>query len=65
MADGNQGIFEKPDLGIYLEVKARTWSQKDAQEKAEKIVDLLKLLGLSTRKIITQDYIEMVTIKNK
>lgn len=57
--------IEKPDLGIYLEVKARTWSQKDAQEKAEKIVDLLKLLGLSTRRIITQDYIEMVTIKNK
>ena len=57
--------IEKPDLGIFLEVKARTWSQKDAQEKAEKIVDLLKLLGLSTRKIITQDYIEMVVAKNK
>jgi len=57
--------IEKPDLGIFLEVKARTWSQKDAQEKAEKIIGLLKLLGLSTRKIITQDYIEMVVEKNK
>jgi 5-methylthioadenosine/S-adenosylhomocysteine deaminase len=57
--------IEKPDLGIFLEVKARTWSQKDAQEKADKIVDLLKLLGLSSRKIITQDYIEMVIEKNK
>jgi 5-methylthioadenosine/S-adenosylhomocysteine deaminase len=56
--------IEKPDLGIFLEVKARTWSQKDAQEKSEKIVGLLKLLGLSTRKIITRDYIELVTSKN-
>jgi 5-methylthioadenosine/S-adenosylhomocysteine deaminase len=57
--------IEKPDLGIFLEIKARTWSQKDAEEKAEKIVGLLKLLGLSTKKIITQDYIEMVEAKNK
>jgi len=57
--------IEKPELGLFLEIKARTWSQKDAQEKAEKIVDLLKLLALSDRKIITQDYIQLVEEHHK
>jgi 5-methylthioadenosine/S-adenosylhomocysteine deaminase len=55
--------IKKPEIGMYLEIKARTWSQKDAQEKSEKIVDLLKFLGLVSQKVITQDYIQIVTSK--
>lgn len=53
--------IDKPPLGLFLEIKARTWSQKDAKEKAGKIVDLLKFLGLSEHKVITQDYIQIIT----
>lgn len=53
--------LQKPDLGSYLEIKSRTWSQTDAQEKSEKIVDLLKLFDLASRKVITQDYIQIVS----
>lgn len=53
----------KPDLGYFLEIKARTWSQNDAREKSRKIVDLIKLLGASPNKSITSDYIELVESK--
>jgi len=52
--------IQKPELGLFLEIKSRTWSQRDAQQKAEKIVDLLKFLGLSSRKVITLDYIQII-----
>jgi len=54
----------KPDLGYFLEIKARTWSQKDAEDKSKKIVDLMTLLGLSSLKPITSDYIELIECKN-
>lgn len=53
--------IQKPNLGLYLEIKARTWSQKDAQEKAKKIVDLLRFLNLSSQTVITQDYIQIIS----
>ena len=50
----------KPDLGYFLEIKSRTWSQKDAEKKSKLIIDLIGLLGLSAEKRITSDYIEIV-----
>ena len=55
--------MDKPALGLFLEIKARTWSEKDAKEKAGKIVELLKFLGLGDHKVITQDYIQIITTK--
>ena len=52
--------FEKPDLGNFLEIKTRTWSQKDAKRKAKMTSQLLDLLNLSTEETITDDYIELL-----
>ena len=51
---------QKPELGFYLEVKSRTWSRTDAQEKAALIAELITLLGADPQKTVTQDYAEIV-----
>jgi len=56
----NLDTFETPDLGIYLEIKSRTWSFKDAENKALLTSELIKLLTGSLDKTITQDYIEVI-----
>lgn len=50
----------KPDLGYFLEVKSRTWSEKDAEEKSSIIIELINLLEVTTEEILTKDYIEIV-----
>jgi len=50
----------KPALGYFLEVKSRTWSEKDAEEKATIIIDLINYLGVSSEQKLTKDYIEIV-----
>jgi 5-methylthioadenosine/S-adenosylhomocysteine deaminase len=50
----------KPESeGCYLEIKARTWSRRDAQDKAAMITELLKLFGASPDST-SKDYIELV-----
>ena len=51
---------QKPQLGRFLEVKARTWSRRDAEEKATLIAELVTILGASPEKTVTQDYVEIV-----
>jgi 5-methylthioadenosine/S-adenosylhomocysteine deaminase len=55
----NLDRVEKPDLGYYLEVKSRTWSRRDAEEKANCSSELILLLGGSLENTITQDYVEI------
>lgn len=50
----------KPKLGYYLEIKARTWSQNDAEEKSRLIEGLLDFLGASDLERITEDYLDIV-----
>ncbi len=50
-----------PDLGYFVEVKSRTWSRKDAENKAQLVSELLNLLGASEGEVVTKDYIEIVT----
>jgi 5-methylthioadenosine/S-adenosylhomocysteine deaminase len=50
----------QPQLGRFLELKARTWSRTDAQEKAALIAELVTVLGASPQKTVTQDYVEIV-----
>jgi 5-methylthioadenosine/S-adenosylhomocysteine deaminase len=43
----------------FLEVKSRTWSRRDAQDKAAVIVELLELLGARPDEAIEEGYVEL------
>ncbi|HSL20152.1 MAG TPA: amidohydrolase [Vicinamibacterales bacterium] len=45
--------------GYFLEVKSRTWSRRDAQDKAAIIGELLERLGARSDAIVEQDYVEL------
>jgi 5-methylthioadenosine/S-adenosylhomocysteine deaminase len=49
-----------PHPGTYfVEVKSRTWSRRDAQDKAAIIMELLKLLGAHADATIGEGYVEL------
>lgn len=52
----NLDKIELPTLGWFLEIKSRTWSRRDAEEKAICASELITLLGGSTENTITKDY---------
>ncbi len=56
----NVDKVETPDLGWYLEIKSRTWSRKDADEKAHLATELITLLGGSLEQAEARDYLELV-----
>jgi 5-methylthioadenosine/S-adenosylhomocysteine deaminase len=45
--------------GFFVEVKSRTWSRRDAQDKAAIITDLLARLGADAGETIEADYVDM------
>jgi 5-methylthioadenosine/S-adenosylhomocysteine deaminase len=45
--------------GYYLEIKSRTWSRRDAQDKAAIINELLRLFGASPDNTLKEDYVEL------
>src|SRR5262245_1800441 len=49
----------KPHIGDFLELKSRTWSRRDAQDKAAVISELLRLLGTNPDEAIEKDYVEL------
>jgi 5-methylthioadenosine/S-adenosylhomocysteine deaminase len=59
----NLDHVETPALGWYLEIKSRTWSRKDAEDKAKLSARLITLLGGSLKSTVTQDYLEIVADK--
>ncbi len=56
----NLDTVERPDLGVFLEIKSRTWSRKDAERKAQLSAELVNLLGAAGGEHITHDYVELV-----
>jgi 5-methylthioadenosine/S-adenosylhomocysteine deaminase len=49
-----------PHAGAYfLEVKSRTWSRRDAQDKATIITELMELLGARPGEAIEEGYVEL------
>jgi 5-methylthioadenosine/S-adenosylhomocysteine deaminase len=60
----NLDRVENPGLGCYLEIKSRTWSRRDAEEKANCSSELILLLGGSLENTITQDYVEIAGEEN-
>jgi 5-methylthioadenosine/S-adenosylhomocysteine deaminase len=55
----NLDRFETPKLGTFLEIKSRTWSRKDAKNKAALALELVNLLGAGTGEHLTRDYVTM------
>ena len=50
----------KPEAsGHYIEIKSRTWSKRDADDKAKLIGELLNLLGAKQDKTVTEGYVKM------
>jgi 5-methylthioadenosine/S-adenosylhomocysteine deaminase len=47
------------DPGPYLEIKTRTWSSRDAAQRAELIGELLAMAGLDDTALVKQEYVEM------
>ena len=56
----NLDTFIKPDMGSFLEIKSRTWSKMDAENKAKLTSELITLLGGNLEKTLTQDYMDLI-----
>ena len=56
----NLDTVQRPQLGIFLEIKSRTWSRKDAEHKARLAAELVSLLNASSGEHIPHDYVELV-----
>jgi 5-methylthioadenosine/S-adenosylhomocysteine deaminase len=52
-------LVHPPTEGFFLEVKSRTWSRRDAQDKAAIITELLERLGARANETIDQDYVDL------
>ncbi|MCU0474538.1 MAG: amidohydrolase family protein [Anaerolineae bacterium] len=44
---------------LFIEIKSRTWSARDADYKASQIQEMLKILGVEPADIVSTDYLEM------
>jgi 5-methylthioadenosine/S-adenosylhomocysteine deaminase len=50
---------ERP--GYYVEIKSRTWSSRDAENKADFIVELLSKLGIAENQLLKAEYYSLAT----
>ncbi len=55
----NQDELSPTSTGIFLEIKSRTWSAKDALHKAELISELLEKVGVTTADQLKIEYVNM------
>jgi 5-methylthioadenosine/S-adenosylhomocysteine deaminase len=53
-------VIKPPLEGFFVEIKSRTWSRRDAQDKAAIIRELLTLFGASAEQVVTEDYADLV-----
>lgn len=49
-----------PEIGHFLEIKSRTWSRQDAEDKSQMVAELINYLGASAKDAVTNDYIQIV-----
>jgi len=56
----NLDRLDQPPLGTFLEVKSRTWSRLDAENKAHVAQTLLEYLGVGAEQTVTRDYVELI-----
>ncbi len=50
-------LTQPPSDAVYLELKARTWSQHDALQKAEMLSELLDVLGVDKNSLVRDEYV--------
>lgn len=51
----------KPDMGYFLEVKSRTWSRTDAENKSALVAELIRFLGGHPEEAVLEDYVQLAT----
>jgi 5-methylthioadenosine/S-adenosylhomocysteine deaminase len=56
----NLDEMQEPALGSFMEIKSRTWSRRDAENKATLTSELLDVLGLSGTQTVASDYIDVI-----
>jgi len=56
----NLDTIQKPNIGKFVEIKSRTWSRQDADQKTALIHELVSYLGLDQTQINTLDYLQIV-----
>ena len=56
----NLDTIQTPNIGKFVEIKSRTWSRQDAEQKTALIHELAAYLGLDLSKINTLDYLQIV-----
>lgn len=49
-----------PNLGTFLEIKSRTWSRSDAENKGKIIFEVLQKLGLDKEIVSLEDYSHLI-----
>jgi 5-methylthioadenosine/S-adenosylhomocysteine deaminase len=52
-------LLNPPTAGYFLEVKSRTWSRRDARDKAAIITELLALFGARPDDTLSDGYVEL------
>lgn len=56
----NLDRITEPKIGdLFIEIKARTWSQQDAEHKADMIREMMAIIGLELTDVVHQDYLDM------
>jgi 5-methylthioadenosine/S-adenosylhomocysteine deaminase len=60
----NLDTVTKPDLGKFLEVKSRTWSKRDAEQKSDLASELIQFLGATIEDTLSEEYIEIIQTTN-
>jgi 5-methylthioadenosine/S-adenosylhomocysteine deaminase len=56
----NVDTMVQPELGKFVEIKSKTWSLIDAEQKTKLAAALLEFLGLGQSKAIDEDYHKLV-----
>ena len=56
-------VVEPKLPGLFIEIKSRTWSAQDAENKADRIQAMLKIVGAGEGDILRQDYLEMENVR--
>jgi len=52
-------LIEPTMPDFFIEIKSRTWSAKDAEQKAQTIHEMMEIMGIPTEDVVRQDYPEL------
>jgi 5-methylthioadenosine/S-adenosylhomocysteine deaminase len=56
-------LLNPPTPGFFVEVKSRTWSRRDARDKASVISELLALFGANPDDTISDGYVDLIAAR--